>query len=524
MILFYNGIIDSIQSKATALAVDGDRIVAVSSDDEILNLAKPACEKINLHGKTIWPGLIDSHLHFEMFSQSLSQVKCETESIDQCLNLVKQKALSVPGDEWIIGQGWNQNTWGTYGTASQLDSVTQGHPTFLADKSIHAAWVNTKAMSLAGINKQTPNPVGGAIQHDVNGEPTGILFENAVSLVESLIPAPSQSQILIWMTEGQKELHRLGLTGIHDFDRASCFAALQTMRQNDELSLRVTKSIPVESLDEAIALGLKSGFGNEQLQIGSVKLFADGALGPQTAAMLAPYENTTTNMGTLLLTADEIFEIGMKATSHGLSLAIHAIGDRATNQVLNGLAMVRQYEITNGLIQQQHRIEHLQLLHPDDLQKARDLQIVASMQPIHIISDMFTADKHWGKRAKLAYAFASLLKQDTNLIFGSDAPVESPNPFLGIRAAITRRRINGDPGENGWYLEEKISVDQAKRAYSEVPAQISGLGKKLGQLKSGMLADLIILEKNPSEVDPDELINLTPEKVMANGNWVVNLG
>ncbi len=523
MILFYNGIIDSVQSNATALAVDGSRIIAVGSDAEILNLDKPGSERINLQGKTIWPGLIDSHLHFEMFSQSLSQVKCETDSIDQCLSLVKQKAQSIPNGDWIIGQGWNQNTWGTFPTALQLNSVTQGHPAFLADKSIHAAWVNTQALLMAGINKHTPDPTGGAIQHDQNGEPTGILFENAVNLVESLIPAPTESQILTWMSEGQRELHRLGLTGVHDFDRASCFAALQTMQQKGELSLRVTKSIPVESLDEAILLGLKTGFGNEQLQIGSVKLFADGALGPQTAAMLTPYENTTSEMGTLLLTADEIFEIGMKATGHGLSLAIHAIGDKATNEVLNGLAMLRQYEIANDLIQQMHRIEHLQLLHLDDLQKVRDLNIVASMQPIHIISDMFTADKHWGKRAKLAYAFASLLKQETSLIFGSDAPVESPNPFLGVRAAITRRRVNGDPHQDGWYPEERISIDQAKRAYSEIPSRISGRGYQFGQLKPGMLADLIILGKNPAEIDPDELVNLTPEKVMVNGTWVFDL-
>lgn len=523
MILFYNGIIDSSQSNATALAVEGSYIIAVGSDAEILNLAKTGCERINLNGRTIWPGLIDSHLHFETFSQSLSQVKCETNSIDQCLNQVKQKTLSTPDGEWIIGQGWNQNTWGQFGTASQLDSVTQGHPAFLADKSIHAAWVNSQALKLAGINRQTPDPVGGEIQHDHNGEPTGILFENAVSLVESHIPVATESQILAWMNVGQKELHRLGLTGIHDFDRASCFSALQTLQHMGELSLRVTKSIPVESLDDAITLGLKTGFGNEQLQIGSIKVFADGALGPQTAAMLIPYENTTTNMGILLLTADEIFEIGMKATRHGLSLATHAIGDRATNQVLNGLAMVRQYEITNQIKLQMHRIEHLQLLHPDDLRKVRDLGIVASMQPIHIISDMFTADKHWGKRSKLAYAFASLLNQQTDLVFGSDAPVESPNPFLGIRAAVTRRRTNGDPHKDGWYPAEKVSIQQAKRAYSEVPSRISGRGHQYGQLKPGLLADLIILAKNPEEIDPDELTYLTPEKVMANGVWVFGL-
>ena len=175
-----------------------------------------------------------------------------------------------------------------------------------------------------------------------------------------------------------------------------------------------------------------------------------------------------TNIGTLLLTADEIFETGIRATSHGWSLAIHAIGDKANNEVLNGLAMIRQYEIANGLPQRLHRIEHLQLLHPDDVQKAKDIAVIASMQPIHILSDMFTADKHWGKRAHLAYAFGTLIESGVQIIFGSDAPVESPNPFIGISAAVTRRRENGDPGESGWYPLEKISILNAKRSLFKI--------------------------------------------------------
>lgn len=520
MILLYNGIIDSVQSKATALAVNNGRFMATSSDAEILNLEYPGCEKINLHGKTIWPGLIDSHIHLEMFSQSLMQVKCETDTIDQCLKLVSEKSQVTPVNEWITGQGWNQNTWGSFGTAAQLDSVTGDHPAYLADKSIHAAWVNSTALSIAGIDHLTKDPPGGTIQRNSNGEPIGILLENAVSLVEKYIPAPTHDQKLSSMRLGQQELHQLGLTGVHDFDGPSCFATLQELHQADELTLRVTKGLPVEFLDDAIASGLITGFGDDQLHIGSIKMFADGALGPQTAAMLKPYENTLDNFGTLLLTADEVFETGMKASSHGLSLAIHAIGDKATNQVLNGLAMVRQYELANGLTQKLHRIEHLQLLHPDDVQKTKDLGIIASMQPIHLATDMFTADKHWGKRSRLAYAFASLINVGTQVIFGSDAPVESPNPFLGIHAAVTRQKVNGDPGKAGWYPNEKISLKQAKMAYSELPAFVSGRGDHFGQLISGMYADLIILAKNPESIELDEIFQLLPEQVMVAGKWV----
>ena len=413
---------------------------------------------------------------------------------------------------------------GRFGNVSQLDSVSGQHPVFLADKSIHAAWVNSAAMKVAQIDKDTPDPEGGSILRDADGKPTGILFENAVNLVEKMIPSITSSQRLEYMLKGQKSLHRLGLIGIHDFDRTDCFSTLQEMHQSGTLTLRVTKSIPLQDLDNAISIGLRTGFGDPHLHMGSVKLFADGALGPQTAAMLMPYEGTSDNFGTLLLKADDIFEIGMKATTHGWSLAIHAIGDKANNEVLNGVAMIRQYEIANGLSQRLHRIEHLQLLHPDDVQKAKDIAIIASMQPIHILSDMFTADKHWGKRSRMAYAFGSLLKSGTHLIFGSDAPVESPNPFIGISAAVTRRRENGDPGISGWYPDERISIIDAKKAYSQIPALVSGQGNQFGQLNAGLAADFIILPRNPEIIDPMELSQLLPEQVYVDGNCVFELG
>jgi predicted amidohydrolase YtcJ len=518
--LYFNGIIDSEATRATAMAVQDGKITAIGSDAEILSMEKPGCKKFNLEGKTVWPGLIDSHLHFDMYSQSLTQVKCETITVEECLELVRMKSKSTPPGEWITGQGWNQNIWGKFGTSSQLDTVSGDCLVFLSDKSIHAAWVNSAALVIAGIDKNTPDPDGGEIQRDSKGNPTGILFENAVNLVEKLIPPISMSKRLEYMRDAQKSLHSLGLTGIHDFDRMECLYALQELHKSGELTLRVTKGIPVETLDQAIAIGLQSGFGDPHLHLGSVKLFADGALGPQSAAMLLPYEDTTDKFGTLLLRADDVFELGMKATLHGWSLAIHAIGDKATNEVLNGLAMVRQYEISQQIPQKNHRIEHLQLLHPDNFSKARDTGVIASMQPIHILSDMDTADKHWGKRARGAYAFASLLNNGTKVIFGSDAPVESPNPFIGIGAAVTRRRANDETRKDGWYPAEKISVNQAKIAYTEMPASISGYQNHFGRLKANLAADFIILQGNPETIDKSEINTLLPEKVVVDGNCV----
>jgi predicted amidohydrolase YtcJ len=328
------------------------------------------------------------------------------------------------------------------------------------------------------------------------------------------------SKRLEYMCVAQRSLHSLGLTGIHDFDRMECFFALQELNKAGELTLRVTKGIPIDHLDHAISIGLQSGFGDAHLHLGSVKLFADGALGPQSAAMLLPYEGTADKFGTLLLQADDVFELGMKATSHGWSLAIHAIGDRATNEVLNGLAMVRQYEISQQIPQKNHRIEHLQLLHPDNFSKAKDTGVVASMQPIHVLSDMDTADKHWGKRARGAYAFASLLNSGTKLIFGSDAPVESPNPFFGIGAAVTRKRANDETRKDGWYSAEKISINQAKKAYTEMPASISGYQNHFGRLKANMDADFIVLQGDPETIDKSEIYTLLPEIVVVDGNCV----
>ncbi len=334
------------------------------------------------------------------------------------------------------------------------------------------------------------------------------------------IPKPNQNQITEAIKAAIPTLWEIGLTGVHDFDRRSCFIALQNLQNSGDLKLRVVKSIPVEDLDEAIALGLRSGFGNDFLRVGGIKTFADGALGPRTAALLSPYEGEEDNNGILMLDSEQLFEIGSKASKHGLSMAVHAIGDRANHEVLDAYAALREFEFVNGLEHLRHRIEHVQLLHPADQNRLADLNIIASMQPIHAVSDKFMADRYWGTRSNLAYAWKTQLDEQAILAFGSDAPVESPNPFLGIHAAATRQARDGSSDPKGWYPEQKISVPEAIKAYTTGPAYAAGVENISGVIAENYFADLIVLDKDPFGIDFDLLPEIHPIATMVGGEWV----
>jgi predicted amidohydrolase YtcJ len=310
---------------------------------------------------------------------------------------------------------------------------------------------------------------------------------------------------------------------VHDFDRSRCFSALQVLHEAHELKLRIVKSIPLEDLNSATELGIRTGFGDDMLRIGSVKLFADGALGPHTAAMLQPYEDDLQNTGMLMLDGEAILECGQQAAANGISMAIHAIGDRANHEVLTAYAQIRDFEATQPLLPNKplrHRIEHVQIIHPDDIGQFSRLNIIASMQPIHATSDMLMADKFWGKRSAYAYAWREQVKAKSLLVFGSDAPVESPNPFWGLHAAVTRQRLDGSPGPDGWYPEQRLTVDEGIRAYTTNPAYAANLENSLGQLAPGYLADLLILNIDPYTCPPEELVHIHPLATLVDGDWV----
>ncbi len=248
----------------------------------------------------------------------------------------------------------------------------------------------------------------------------------------------------------------------------------------------------------------------------------DGALGPQTAAMLQPYENSQDSLGMLLMDAESLFEYGRLAADAGLGLAVHAIGDRANHEVLQAFENLRAYEKAHFPNQSPLplRIEHVQLLHPQDVHRLGQLGVAASMQPIHATSDMLMADRYWGQRAALSYAWRSQLQHGAPLVFGSDAPVESPNPFWGLHAAVTRQRQDGSPGEAGWYPEQKLTLLEALHAYTLAPAKLAGWADRLGRLLPGYHADLLVLDQDPFDCPPEDVWRMAPVKTMFAGEWV----
>jgi len=525
MKLLYNANIHTLDSSnpfASAILIAGGRIVAIGEKSQLESLAHGKVDKQDIKGKTILPGLTDAHIHMQYYSLGLSKVDCETQTKEECLRRVAERArTSKPGD-WVLGHGWQQNDWdGDFPTATELDVIAPNNPVYLTAKSLHAAWANTSAMKLADITDNTPNPKDGAIQRDANGKASGILLETAMALVNAALPEPTPAEIEATMLQAQSILWKMGITGVHDFDRRDSFLALQSLRAQGKLKLRVCKNLPVESVQQANDLGLRTGFGDEWLWLGSVKAFMDGALGPRTAAMFQPYEGESENRGILNMDGEELFEYARKAADVGLSMTVHAIGDKANHEVLNAFEQLRKYETQNHLPHLRHRIEHVQVLHPDDAPRLAKLNVIASMQPIHAASDMFSADRYWGERAKFSYAWRTQLDHGAILAFGSDAPVESPNPFLGLHAAITRQRADGSPSAEGWRPEQKLNLAEALSAYTFGAAYAANAENRLGRLAQNYHADLIVLDEDPFEIDPVNLLTMSPSAVMINGDWVV---
>jgi predicted amidohydrolase YtcJ len=519
--------LEKSQPTASAIAIEHGRVVAVGETDSLLSEFDQA-EKQDMGGNIILPGLTDSHLHLQQYALSLQKIDCETDTPDECLRRVQERVCSAQPGEWVLGHGWNQNNWGAWPSVADLDKIAPDNPVYLTAKSLHAGWANTTALKAANLTSKSPDPVNGQLQRDDEGNLTGILLEAAMELVNAVIPKPSTETVAEAIENAQLSLWRMGLTGLHDFDQRVCFMALQKLHVEGKLKLRITKSIPLDDLDHAVELGLRTGFGDDWLCIGSVKAFMDGALGPRTAAMFQPYLNEPENRGILNIDAEELFEASRQAVEVGLSLAVHAIGNRANHEVLDAYEQLRRserdrnpsVELRAGLPPLRHRIEHVQILHPDDAGRLADLDIIASMQPIHATSDMLMADQYWGERAALSYAWNTQLGKGAKLTFGSDAPVESPNPFLGLHAAVTRQRADGSPGPEGWYPEQRLSLQQAIEGYTLGPAYTAGTEDHSGKLSPGYLADLILLEQDPFSIPPSDLAETAPLGTMVGGEWV----
>jgi len=447
----------------------------------------------DLPGALVTPGFVDGHTHFAHWA--LNRRRVQLAGVRTREAVLAAVAAATPVQGWVIGQGWDANGWPQPPDRVALDAIQRG-PVYLDSLDVHAAWVNSAALAAAGITRHSTDPFGGRIVRDAAGEPTGLLFERAVELIAPHLPIPPAELLDEALREAQAEAHRLGVTGIHDMEAQGAMAAFERLEWADALRLRVLFHPPVEALPGLIERGVRSGAGSEWLTIGGVKMFLDGSLGSRTAWMLDPYEGSRDRGMAITAEADVRAAMAL-ASAAGIASTVHAIGDAAVRRALDLMGSLDRVAIP-------HRIEHFQCVHPADLGRAAAAGIVLSMQPAHLLTDVPLVDRHWGPRGRGAYAFRTLLREGSMLVFGSDVPVASIDPREGIFAALERRAEDGTPA-GGWRPEEKLLFGEAVRAYTAMPAAAGGVAHRRGTLMPGHDADLVAWEADAAVEHGDGL-------------------
>lgn len=521
-LILFNGRIhtqDPRRPAAEAVAVSGPRIVAVGNSRDIRTIS--ALRHIDLRGRTVTPGFIDSHVHFVLFSLWLQRVKLAgATSREDAVERVRQRTEASPPGEWILGGGWDRNLWAdtSFPNRNDLDAVSPRHPVALTSKDVHSIWANSLALHQAGITAESMDPPGGEIVRDAAGRPTGILREKAQELLLRVQGKPSPAAIREAVREGLRRAHSVGVTGFHDCEDEAAFVAFEELKEQGQLDCRVCMQLTADNLDSAIQVGLRSGFGDARLRIGGVKMFADGALGSRSAYLLEPYSGDPDNRGIVVTDSQSMLDLSRRAATAGIHSVIHAIGDAAIRQALDVLQAVRERDPDRLL---RHRIEHVQLIHPADVPRMAQLDMIASMQPQHATADIDLVETHWrGERAAGAYAWRTLLDADVRLAFGSDCPVEVLDPLAGIHAAVTRRRPDGYPGPDGWRPEQRLTVEEAVAAYTLGAAHASGEDGVKGAIAPGKLADLVVLSHDIFTIPPMDIAQTRVEATILDGRVV----
>ena len=469
----------------------GNRIALVGSTQEVRRACGARTRVLDLPGRLVTPGFVDAHLHFINLGRTLQWVNLRNlNSLALCREEIRRKAAARPEGEWIVGRGWNHHQWAEKRepTRADLDDLCPDQPVMMIRACGHSVWVNSRALSLAGIDRETPDPPGGKIDRDPRtGAPTGLLRE-ARGLIEKAIPAPTPADLQQSALAAQQEALRFGITGVHSCEALAQWDALAALEQQDRLKLRVHHLLPADDLPEADSRGIRSGYGSERLWFGKVKLFADGSLGSGTALLHAPYSDEPDQTGIAVLPLEVLTDKVRQAYRRGWDVAIHAIGDRAVSHALTAIAEGRRQHPGD----RRDRIEHVQLFRPEDLALFREMRVVASVQPVFTSTDWQVAEKRWGAdRCRYAYAWKSLLDAGIALQFGSDAPVEPINPVWGLQAAVSRQTPDGHP-PGGWRPEEQISLEEAIRGFTALPAWTSRREADLGSIRPGKWADLTV--------------------------------
>lgn len=503
--------------RAGALAVSGGRVVATAAGvNDLDDLIGPSTRVIDARGGVVVPGFVDAHVHFGHWALARQQVDLDAAAtLEDGLGLVRIASDGLKPEAWVQGRGWDRNRWGRLPTRADLDAAVGRRAAALSSHDGHSLWLSSAALVAAGVTRNTPDPAGGVIQRDEHGEPSGVLFENAQDLVRAHIPEPTDAELQTALRHGLARAAAVGITGIHNLEDARTRRAFAALEASGELTLRVYHGVSRGELAEARERGLATGLGSDWLRIGPVKLFADGALGSRTAWLLESYVGHDGYRGVATLSAEELEAAMCQAAEAGLDVAVHAIGDAAVRGVLDAFERTRaQY---SPLRLRMLRIEHAQLVDPEDVPRFARLGVVASMQPIHAVADWRVADEHWGGRARHGYAWRSLLDAGTRLAFGTDAPVESIEPLHSLYAAVARRELSSGEPPNGWYAEQCVSLEEAIRAYSMGSAAAERALGRRGVLSPGMDADLVVLSPDPLGQPAEALLETSVGLTMVSG-------
>lgn len=506
---------DESRPLAEAFAVRDGRIVFVGSRQEADALKGSATRVVDAGGRTVIPGMVDAHAHFGGLAQKLRAVDLVgTKSYDEVIARVVEKAKTTPKGTWIIGRGWDQNAWGDtrFPTHEKLSAALPDHPVALERVDGHAAFANMAAMRLAELTAATKDPSGGKIIRDAQGNPTGVLVDNASSIVERKIPAPTMADTRAALKDAIAVMHRWGLTGVHDAGASAPMIDLyEDMAKSKELGLRLYVMIGDDStaLRKYMAMGPRSALYDGQVWVRSIKLYADGAMGSRGAALLEPYSDDPNNTGLLLSAPAHIRDVAERALKSGFQVNTHAIGDRGNRVVLDAYEQALK---TVPTADHRFRVEHAQIINYDDIPRFAQLGVIPSMQASHQTSDMYWIGKRLGPTRVLgAYAWRSLINSGVIIPNGSDFPVEEVNPLISFHASIARQDANDWPA-GGWFPEQRMTREEALRSMTLWPAQAAFQEKEMGSLTTGKFADFVILDQDIMRV-PAELVLKT--KVLA---------
>ena len=526
----FGGAPAKVYPRAQAIAVLNGRISVVGTSDEISKIKGPHTQVVDLGGRFAMPGFNDAHLHlasggFEMLNVELSNTK----SFDEMKARITERVKSAAPGEWILGRGWDDTKWTVQKipTRQDLDAITGDHPALFIRTDGHMLVAISAALRVAGVTKNTPDPPGGRIDREANGEPAGGMRETAQSLVRSKVPPPTKAQRRRGAELALQEAARYGLTSAQDNSQWEDFLIYAELEKEGKLTLRITEWLPFQQ--PVNVLEQRRVFHSHQdpmLHSGMLKGFMDGSIGSHTAAMLAPYTDEPKNSGLPQFEQAKLDQMTADRAAAGFQMGFHAIGDRGVAMALEAFATAERYVGEKNSKAQQlrrpggfrFRVEHAQVVAPEDFARFRKLQVIASMQPNHLLTDMNLAIARIGaERAKYSYAWNEFLKNSVVLAFGTDYPVEPITPFRGVYAAVTRKN---EAGTKEYVPEQKISIDQAIAAYTTAAAYAEFAESKKGRLAPGFLADFVVLDRDITKVAPAEILKTKVVRTVVGGKTV----